>query len=119
MSNKNNKKVDLGTLGAVALKVATDKGTKAIAKTVVAVEKTDFSSVIKWGVSAVVTKTIASSVGGTMGEVIDNVGDALSVVAGISAIKTVNQLSKNYKKITDNDISEFISKYDEDDEDEE
>lgn len=116
MSKKN---VDLGKLGAVALKVAVDKGTKTVAKTVVALDKTDMSSLIKWGTSAVITKSVASAVGGSFGEVLDNIGDGLSIVAGVSAIRTVNKFHKNYKKVTDEDINKFLAQYDEEDEDDE
>lgn len=118
MATKNNK-VDLGKLGAVSLKLVADKATTTVAKTAVALDKTDMSSLVKWGVSAIITKSVANAVGGTAGEVLDNIGDALTVVAGVSAVRTVNKFAKNYNKVSDKDISEFISKYDEDDEDDE
>lgn len=119
MSKKNNK-VDLGKLGAVSLKLVADKATTTVAKTAVALDKTDMSSLVKWGVSAIITKSVANAVGGSAGEVLDNIGDALTVVAGVSAVRTVNKFAKNYSKVTDNDINEFLAKYDEDeDEDDE
>lgn len=117
MSNKTNK-IDLGKLGAVSLKLVADKATTTVAKTAVALDKTDMSSLVKWGVSAMITKSVASAVGGSAGEVLDNVGDVLTVVAGVSAVRTVNKFAKNYNKVSDKDISDFLAKYDEDEDEE-
>lgn len=110
MSTKN-KKIDLELLGEVALNLTTEKVGETVAKTMVAIERTEISKTITLGISAILVKSMAGNMDGSLGNALDTVGDVLSVATGVSAISTLNKFNKNLKSVTDEDIAEFLNKY--------